>query len=224
MGGLFKLNGTVNDPPTNPLIFRAFRPFFGGTRPRSRPPVSRPYAAHIRRGMAPWGQSKDWLAPLQETDMWHDHIKHVGQYRSKFETSLAQQLSEAGVKFRHESVRLTYNQCSEFKTYIPDFTVRTKDGTRVFIEAKGWLNTQAASKMACVRASNPTLDIRFVFQSGTTRVGKLKSTNIQWAKRLKYPAAVGTIPEAWMATFMTEADWLAFSAARDTTTRKAPDA
>lgn len=131
---------------------------------------------------------------------WHSHIKAHNGYRSKFEADVAQQLEEAGVTWEYETARIPYkNQNEPNGIYIPDFKVIRDDGSVFFIEAKGWVNNKAACKMTAVKWHNPDLDIRFVFQSGTGKVAKLKSTNLQWAKRLRFLAAVKDIPAEWLA-------------------------
>lgn len=134
---------------------------------------------------------------------WHDHIKPSGKYRSKFERAIAEQLLGAGIAFRYENVPLQYGDEHACRNYYPDFQVYTKDGGEAYLEVKGWLNSEAAVKMITVRHQHPDKDIRLVFQSGGTRVAKLKMTSLKWANRVGFPAAEKAIPADWLAEFMT---------------------
>jgi len=125
------------------------------------------------------------------------------EFCRQFERSILDQLRAAGVHVVREPGAIGYGRPDERKRYFPDFSVTTKDAQTVYIEAKGWLNTKAAEKMRYAKAFNPTKDIRFVFQNGKTKVGRLKSTNLQWAKRNHFPAAVKIVPDEWIKDFMT---------------------
>lgn len=135
---------------------------------------------------------------------WHSHIKPVGVFDSKFEKGIFDQLKAAGVDVIRSPGPIWYGRPDERKRYLPDFLVKTRDGRRVFIEAKGWLNTQAAEKMRYVKGWNPELDIRLVFQNGSGKVGRLQSNNLQWSKRNKYPASEINIPDEWVTEFMKD--------------------
>lgn len=145
---------------------------------------------------------------------WHKHIKKRGKYRSKFEEEIAGTLREAGVKFRHEPEGIPYRNHTGKHLYYPDFVVRLKDGARVFLEAKGYMPLEASYKMQAVKWGNPSLPIWFIFQRGQTKVGQRKSTNLQWAKRNRFPAADKTIPLEWLEQFMTHEEWERFSKER----------
>jgi len=138
---------------------------------------------------------------------WYDKIKKCGEYDSKFEASIADQLTAARIKWWREPLPVPYRNNTGSHRYIPDFGVKTKDGKRVLIEVKGWIDAAASNKMSAVKYQHPELDIRFVFQRGETKVVKLKSTNLKWARRLNFPAAVGKVPDDWLAEFMTVEEW-----------------
>ena len=79
-------------------------------------------------------------------------------------------------------------------SYLPDF----KLPNGIYIEAKGYLDTAACRKMKAVKAANPHLDIRFVFQDANGKRNKrAKLKNWQWAERHGFQWAEGTIPLAW---------------------------
>lgn len=78
--------------------------------------------------------------------------------------------------------------------YLPDFILPNG----VYVEAKGYLDAAACRKMKAVKASNPHLDIRFVFQDANGKRNKrAKLRNWEWAERHNFPWAEGTIPLSW---------------------------
>lgn len=79
-------------------------------------------------------------------------------------------------------------------SYLPDFQLPNG----IFIEAKGYLDAAACRKMIAVKASNPQLDIRFVFQDANGKRNKRsKLKNWQWAEKHGFQWAEGTIPLEW---------------------------
>lgn len=79
-------------------------------------------------------------------------------------------------------------------SYLPDFVL----SNGIIIEAKGYLDAAACKKMKAVKASNPHLDIRFVFQNANgKRNRRAKLRNWEWAEKHGFPWAEGTIPLAW---------------------------
>lgn len=79
-------------------------------------------------------------------------------------------------------------------SYLPDFVLPNG----IIVEAKGYLDAAACKKMKAVKASNPHLDIRFVFQNANgKRNRRAKLRNWEWADRHGFPWAEGTIPLSW---------------------------
>ena len=79
-------------------------------------------------------------------------------FRSTFELNLARALSERGVEYEYESMKLTY--VPKPRTYTPDFYIPE---TGIYVEAKGHLDKSDRMKMLLVKEQHPDLDIRFVF-------------------------------------------------------------
>lgn len=137
--------------------------------------------------------------PVTTRREWHSHIKPHNGYRSKFEAEVAAQLVRAGVKFSYETGRIRYsNAANPCGVYIPDFTIFRLDGSTFYIEAKGWIDQRAHNKLSAVRLQHPELDLRFVFQCGTTKVARLKSNVCQWAKRKRWLWSVRDVPTEWL--------------------------
>jgi hypothetical protein len=79
-------------------------------------------------------------------------------------------------------------------SYLPDFILPNG----IYIEAKGYLDAAACKKMKAVKASNPHLDIRFVFQNANGKRNKrAKLRNWEWAEKHGFQWAEGTIPLSW---------------------------
>lgn len=86
------------------------------------------------------------------------------------------------------------------KDYNPDFTITTKSGNIIYIEAKGLgraFTYDVRAKMEAVKKNNPELDIRIVFmRDGPLRKGgKMRASD--WAEKAGYPFCVGSIPSDW---------------------------
>lgn len=84
------------------------------------------------------------------------------------------------------------------RRYNPDFVITRKDGSKLYIESKGYLRRDDRSKLIAIRRQNPELDIRIIFQKNQLIKGT-KSRYSDWADRHKYPYAIGTkVPKEWL--------------------------
>lgn len=108
-----------------------------------------------------------------------------GQYRSTFEATVAM---NCPVKLQYEPYSLMYQ-----KEYTPDFLLPNG----IIVETKGYFPPEDRTKMRQVKASNPELDIRFLFQP-TASKASLK-TYMTWCKKNKFKYAIGnSIPLEWI--------------------------
>lgn len=79
-------------------------------------------------------------------------------------------------------------------SYLPDFILPNG----IIVEAKGYLDAAACRKMVAVKASNPHLDIRFVFQNANGKRNKRSKLKYwEWAEKHGFQWAEGTIPLEW---------------------------
>ena len=116
-------------------------------------------------------------------------------FRSKFEESIWNAAKRSRKSLTHEPHFIPYVIKGN---YLPDFVIVTKSGKEVIIEAKGYLDAAACRKMKAVKASNPELDIRFVFQyANGKRNRRAKLKNWEWAEKHGFPWSEGTIPLDW---------------------------
>jgi hypothetical protein len=113
------------------------------------------------------------------------------KFRSKFEEDIWNAAKRSRKPVVHEPYFIPYIMRG---SYLPDF----KLPNGIIIEAKGYLDAASCKKMKAVKASNPHLDIRFVFQNANGKRNKrAKLRNYEWAERHGFPWAEGTIPLAW---------------------------
>lgn len=103
-------------------------------------------------------------------------------FASKFEKSLAEIFDKAGTPWQYEITTVPWQPPQS--TYTPDFLVTMPDGTQQFVEVKGFLDASSRVKMLCVQEQHPTLDIAFLFQRGSNKLTKAKTsqTYVDWAK------------------------------------------
>jgi hypothetical protein len=117
--------------------------------------------------------------------------KRTGKYKSKLESLVARMLRG---KATYESERIKYVLP---KNYTPDFVVLRQDGTKIFVEVKGYHRYEDQAKMRAVKQSNPELDIRMFFPKD----GKVQSsemTNSEWCIKYGFPYAIEKLPKDWL--------------------------
>ena len=106
--------------------------------------------------------------------------KRKGKYKSPLEAKIAKLL---GRKARYETEKLSYVLP---KNYIPDFVIPNKDGTKTYIEVKGYLRYEDQVKMRAVRVAHPEKDIWMWFPRNQ-KVHKSNLTNSEWCEKYGYP-------------------------------------
>lgn len=102
-----------------------------------------------------------------------------------------------GSTVEYETEKLTY---IEEKQYTPDFIVTRKDGSKIYIESKGFFPYPERAKMVAVKAGHPDLDIRLVFyRDNPSQLGRgSKSRPSDWAVKNGFPFAIKEIPADWL--------------------------
>ncbi len=127
-------------------------------------------------------------------------------FRSGLEEQIALELKQAGVDAAYESETVTYEQPAKTRKYTPDFILPNG----VIIETKGRFVTADRQKHKMIKASNPGLDIRFIFSNPNARIGKKsKTTYAMWCDRYDFQyakaatkaqlrAGKSSIPEDWL--------------------------
>lgn len=119
----------------------------------------------------------------------------VGRYRSKSEERVAGHLNELGVDYEYEPKdgKVTY-RVERTASYLPDFVLFNG----IILEVKGYLTPSDRTKYIRIKASNPDIDIRFVFDRATNRLNKTsKTTYAEWAEKHGFLWCEKIIPPNW---------------------------
>lgn len=84
------------------------------------------------------------------------------------------------------------------KTYVPDFIITRKDGTKLYIESKGYFRPEDRSKLLAIKRQNPDLDLRIIFQRND-KIKRSKSRYSDWAVRHSFDYHIGfEVPKEWL--------------------------
>lgn len=128
-------------------------------------------------------------------------ITDGNRYRSGLEREVARQLRLAGCEFGYESEVIPYLKPAKTAKYNPDFIITKRDGSKMYIEAKGRFLTVDRQKHLLLRDQHPDLDIRLLFQNAKNTISKTsKTTYAKWceSKGIKF-ADKAKIPSEWLA-------------------------
>lgn len=94
--------------------------------------------------------------------------------RSKLEEDVARQLDDNNIEYTYEDKndKLKYTVPSMGHTYTPDFSIRTRSGKCLLIEAKGIWDYQDRYKHYLLRQQHPGREIRFIFGRSKSPIRK----------------------------------------------------
>lgn len=113
---------------------------------------------------------------------------------------MARQLRLAGRDFGYECEKIAFVKPAKTAKYNPDFIITKRDGSKMYIEAKGRFLTADRQKHLLIRDQHPELDIRFLFQNANGKIGKTSNTTYaKWceSKGFKY-ADKSKLPKEWL--------------------------
>lgn len=130
------------------------------------------------------------------------------EVRSKFESTVGNDLLERGVEFDYEREsylwmeKVTRAQCTECggkqcyqeRSYTPDFFLPNG----IIVEAKGIFTSHDRKIAAAMQEQYPNLEIRLLFQRNNWLTRQHKSTYGDWCDRKGIRWAVGKVPEDWL--------------------------
>jgi hypothetical protein len=103
-------------------------------------------------------------------------------YRSMSEVRFAARLNDADIPFGYETEILKYQYNPQ--KYVVDFTLEIDNTHKILLEYKGKLDGPSRKKMRAVKAANPDMDIRFVFEKPNNKLYKgAKLRYWEWAER-----------------------------------------
>lgn len=130
-------------------------------------------------------------------------------YRSKFEETIARQLTACGVKWTYESEKLNFTSAvrggscrkcggtnvEKRRKYTPDFVITTK-GKKVYLETKGRLTSQDRTKMIDVLRCNPKITLVMVFMRDNNVRPGLKYSD--WCKKNGINYCIKEVESKWL--------------------------
>lgn len=115
--------------------------------------------------------------------------------RSGLEEKIGAALTQMGVPYEYETLKIKYVKPEKTHTYTPDFVLNNG----IIIETKGRWTAEDRQKMALVKKQHPELDIRMVFSNSKAKISKVsKTTYGMYCEKLGIPFADKTIPEEWI--------------------------
>jgi len=127
--------------------------------------------------------------------MKYKRLKAWGKYRSGLEKRIGDALKALGIKFKYESIKISYVKPSTPHKYTPDFILPNN----IIVEAKGIFSSVDRKKHLLVKEQHPDLDIRFVFSNSRSKLYKgSKSTYADWCIRHGFLFADKEIPTSWL--------------------------
>ncbi len=114
-------------------------------------------------------------------------------YRSKFEETVAQYLSDNNYSFNYETKKIKWVDYRR-RTYTPDFIL----ANGIIIETKGRFVSEDRRKHLEIKKQYPNLDIRFLFYNCRCKLYKgAKSTYANWCDKNDFKYAEKVIPNEW---------------------------
>lgn len=124
----------------------------------------------------------------------------VEDVRNPLEVRILKELNhlKRGTKWKNLSYEDEYLPYITEHSYIPDFILTRSDGTKLYIEVKGWLRKDDQKKLIAVKKYNPDIDIRIVFDKDNKLSARHKMRYSGWAIKYKFPYAIGGIPKEWL--------------------------
>jgi hypothetical protein len=120
-------------------------------------------------------------------------IKHG--YRSGLEDKVAKQLSDLGVEYEYEKLKIAY-EVHESRKYTPDFVILHNG---IIVETKGRFLGADRKKHLLIKEQHPEKDIRFVFSNSKAKLSKGSPTSYaDWCNKHGFLWADKLIPEDWL--------------------------
>jgi hypothetical protein len=116
-------------------------------------------------------------------------------WRSGLEEDVAKALTEAGVPFTYEKIKIRYIKPASEHQYTPDFQL----DNGIIVETKGRFLIADRKKHMLIKRQQPHLDIRFVFSNSSQKLNKGSRTSYaQWCVKNGFMYADKTIPNSWI--------------------------
>lgn len=117
-------------------------------------------------------------------------------FRSGLEKKIADDLSDKGIPFDYEKLKITYTVPERQATYTPDFVLLDNG---IIVESKGIFDADDRKKHLLIKQQHPDLDIRLVFSRANAPIYKgSPTTHANWADHHGFKWAEKLIPDAWL--------------------------
>lgn len=115
-------------------------------------------------------------------------------YRSGLEIKIQDQLTELGIRFQYEKIKVEWEDL-KYRKYTPDFILQNG----IIVETKGLFTAEDRRKHLLIKKQHANLEIRFVFESSKRRLSKVsKTTYGDWCTKYGFLYADKEIPESWL--------------------------
>lgn len=108
--------------------------------------------------------------------MWQNFKRSSGSYRSGLEQKVRNYLDQHDCIYRYESEQIKYVVPEKEHLYTPDFVLFKKDRTKMYVETKGQWDAEDRKKFFLIKACNPDMDLRFVFNNPNSKIRKGSKT------------------------------------------------
>ena len=100
--------------------------------------------------------------------------------RSGLEDTICQELTELGVDYKYEELKIKYTQPSKVRTYTPDIVLPNG----IIVETKGRFVMADRKKHLLIQKQHPDKDIRFVFTNSNNKISKgSKTSYADWCRK-----------------------------------------
>lgn len=123
------------------------------------------------------------------------HKRPPAPFKSNFEHTVSQAIEFGGVTPTYEPLKLEYILT---KHYTPDFMIPRKDGTILYVESKGYFDSDSREKMLAVKTQHPGLEIVLLFMDDKFINKKSGFSYTIWAQKHGFDYSVGSIPYRWI--------------------------
>lgn len=84
------------------------------------------------------------------------------------------------------------------KVYNLDWTVTKPDGSKIYIETKGFFDSEDRAKHLAIKKQHPNIQIYFLFMKDQKIHAKSSTRYSDWCLKNGFPYAIGTIPNEWL--------------------------
>ena len=120
--------------------------------------------------------------------------KNKGKWEPKVLDFLLKNIDLSKAKITYETERFDY---TVEKVYVPDFIIHRPKKDKIYIEAKGYWDTEDRAKIKRIKETYPDIDLRMFFQANNKIHPKSKTGYSDVCEKLNIPYCIGKIPEDW---------------------------